>query len=91
MPEVSLTIQLPDGTTRTCYSPSTILLEHLRPGESMSVAKFREAARTGLTRAADRVEEKLGFRCTGATRSLAEVEDWTRSLPDDHLITILET
>ena len=90
MPEVSLTIELPDGATRSCYSPSTVLLEHVRPGERMTVAEFREAVRMGLRRAGDRVEEKLGFRCTGALDSLSTMETWTGELRDGDILRILE-
>jgi uncharacterized repeat protein (TIGR04042 family) len=37
MPEVRLTLEWPDGRTSEIYSPSTVILDHLKPGESLPV------------------------------------------------------
>ena len=40
MPEVLLTLHWPDGLTSQLYSPSTVILDHLPPGEQLSVAEL---------------------------------------------------
>ena len=89
MPEVHFTIQLPDGLTKECYSPSTIFLKHFSKGELMSVAEFLARSREALSAASERVREKYGFACSSAAAQLEAVEEWTRSYERDATIRIL--
>ena len=36
MPEINFQINLPDGKKASLYSPSTVILEYLKPGDSVS-------------------------------------------------------
>jgi uncharacterized repeat protein (TIGR04042 family) len=89
MPEVIFTIQFPDGITKECYSPSTVVLHHFRQGEEMSVAEFVSRSRQAFTAASERVRLKFGFACSSAAAQLASIEEWTRSYANDAIIRIL--
>jgi uncharacterized repeat protein (TIGR04042 family) len=89
MPEVHFTIQLPDGLTKECYSPSTVVLKHFGQGEEMSVAEFLARSREALSAASERVREKYGFACSSAAAQLKSIEEWTRSYERDATIRIL--
>jgi uncharacterized repeat protein (TIGR04042 family) len=88
MPEVIFTVQLPDGTTKEFYSPSTVVLRYFAAGEEMPVAEFLARSRTALAAAAERVREKFGFSCSSAAAQIAEIERWTGSLPADEILRI---
>lgn len=64
MPEVHLQLQWPDGSTSTLYSPSTVVLDHLRPGDELSVAELEQAGVKALREASERVRARYGFACT---------------------------
>ena len=89
MPEVIFTIQLPDGLTKECYSPSTVVLHHFRRGEEMSVAEFLARSRKAFSAASERVRAKFGFACSSAASQLANIEEWTRAYASDAKIRIL--
>ena len=89
MPEVIFTIQLPDGMTKECYSPSTVVLDHFRRGEEMSVAEFVARSRKAFPAASERVRAKFGFACSSAAAQLANIEEWTRTYANDAIIRIL--
>jgi uncharacterized repeat protein (TIGR04042 family) len=89
MPEVIFTIQLPDGLTKECYSPSTVVLQHFRRGEEMSVAEFLARSRQAFPAASERVRAKFGFACSSAASELANIEEWTRAYASDAKIRIL--
>ena len=89
MPEILFTIQLPDGQTKECYSPSTVVLKHFSQGEEMSVAEFLSRSRQALAAAGERVREKYGFSCSSAAAQLNSIEEWTRSYESNATIRIL--
>ncbi len=89
MPEVVFTIQLPDGMTKECYSPSTIVLTHFRQGEEMTVAEFLARSRKAFAAASERVRAKFGFACSSAAAQLANIEEWMRAYAGDATIRIL--
>lgn len=66
VPEVHLTLTWPDGRTSELYSPSTVILEALRPGDRLAVADLCSRGREGLRRASERVRARYGFACTRA-------------------------
>jgi uncharacterized repeat protein (TIGR04042 family) len=90
MPEIVFTIQLPDGMTKECYSPSSVVRKHFQPDEEMSVAEFLARSRLAFAAARDRVRAKFGFACSSAAAQLASIEDWTRSYASDATIRILQ-
>lgn len=89
MPEIYFTIQLPDGLTKECYSPSTVVLKHFSQGEEISVAEFLSRSRVALAAAGERVRQKYGFACSSAAAQLDSIEEWTRSYESNATIRIL--
>ncbi|MTE01862.1 MSMEG_0570 family nitrogen starvation response protein [Paracoccus sp. YIM 132242] len=74
MPEVRFTIRWPDGAEECCYSPSTAITRHLRPGVAYPLEAFLSRARAGLSEASDRVAARYGFACSAAMDQLARIE-----------------
>ncbi|MBM5823435.1 MAG: MSMEG_0570 family nitrogen starvation response protein [Cyanobacteria bacterium K_Offshore_surface_m2_011] len=66
MPEVELTLEWPDGDRTLLYSPSTVILEHLAPGQTLTVAELRTRGTLALRQASERVRARYGFACTRA-------------------------
>lgn len=64
MPEVRLQLQWPDGEISEFYSPSTVVLEYLRPGDALSVAELEQVGVKALHQASERVRARYGFACT---------------------------
>ena len=90
MPAVSFTVQLPDGAEKHCYSPSTVVRDHFRPGEEMAMSEFLARSRLALAEASERVRAKFGFSCSSAMDQLAEIERWSRAWPAEATMRILE-
>jgi uncharacterized repeat protein (TIGR04042 family) len=82
MPVTLFRVRWPDQSETMCYSPSTIVKDYLREGESYSVTEFRERARTALRLASDRVRAKYGYACSRALDELAEIERRSEGVPD---------
>ena len=73
MPEVLFKIKWPDGTIEDCYSPSTIIFDYLKEGESYNLKDFIERSSNALNLASERVKKKYGFRCTSAESQLSKI------------------
>jgi uncharacterized repeat protein (TIGR04042 family) len=89
MPEVIFTVQLPDGTTKECYSPSTVVQRYFVAGEEMPATEFLVRIRQALTAASERVRAKFGFACSSASSQLAEIEQWIGAAPNHAIIRII--
>ena len=89
MPQIVFTIQLPDGLTKECYSPSTVVRKHFCQGEEMSVAEFLIRSRKAFPAASERVRAKFGFACSSAAAQLADIEEWTHVYASDATVRIL--
>lgn len=74
MPEVIFHIRWPDGSEERCYSPSTIIHDHLTAGNNYPLPEFVARARAGLNAASDRVAARYGFACSSAMDQLARIE-----------------
>jgi uncharacterized repeat protein (TIGR04042 family) len=74
MPEMWFNVRWPDGVAQRCYSPSTVVTEYFTAGTAYELADFVERSRTALGIAGERVREKFGFYCTGASEQLAQIE-----------------
>ncbi|NUB45511.1 MSMEG_0570 family nitrogen starvation response protein [Fertoebacter nigrum] len=74
MPEVIFHIRWPDGHEERCYSPSTVIHQHLVAGHSYPLAEFVARARAGLNAASDRVAATHGHPCSRAMGQLARIE-----------------
>jgi uncharacterized repeat protein (TIGR04042 family) len=89
MPEVWFKIQLPDGVTKACYSPSSVVRKHFSQGEEMSVAEFLVRSREALTAASNRVFARRGFRCSAVIAQLESIQKWTSEYASDATVRIL--
>jgi uncharacterized repeat protein (TIGR04042 family) len=67
-------VRWPDGSARPYYSPSLVVEECLKVGESYPVADFVSRSREALGIASERVREKYGMPCSSAAASLAAIE-----------------
>ena len=92
MPAVHFVVQWPDGEQEQCYSPSTVVYQHFKAGEVLSLSDFVQRAEQSLEEASHRVEQKFGYYCTSAIDQLGKIrqraarfDDW-----DSTQVTILE-
>jgi uncharacterized repeat protein (TIGR04042 family) len=67
-------IRWPDGRRETCYSPSLVVRDFLREGETYQLDDFLVRARTALNAASERVRQKYGHACSLALGQLARIE-----------------
>ena len=74
MPEVQFRIRWPDGSEEACYSPSTVIRDHLAAGQAYPLSDFLALSETALDQAALRVQAKLGFRCSNADAQAARIK-----------------
>ncbi|MFQ6538870.1 MULTISPECIES: MSMEG_0570 family nitrogen starvation response protein [Aphanothece] len=89
MPEVRLTLQWPDGLTSELYSPSTVILQHLPPGETLSVAALQARGLEGLHQASERVRARYGFACTRTDEEATKLRQTLSAYGADQMVTIL--
>lgn len=81
MPEVIFTVELPDGSKRECYSPSTVVFNYFHKGDEMSLTEFVSRSRRALTEASERVRARYGFACSSAADQLEQIERFARTQP----------
>ena len=55
MPEVRLQLQWPDGGTSEFYSPSTVVLDYLQPGDALSISKLEQVGVKALREASEQI------------------------------------
>jgi uncharacterized repeat protein (TIGR04042 family) len=79
MPEMRMSIRWPDGAQESCYSPSRVLRDYFRVGQSYALTDFRDRSRAALTIASERVHTKFGFPCPRAADQLARIEERCRA------------
>jgi uncharacterized repeat protein (TIGR04042 family) len=89
MPEVIFTVELPDGATKECYSPSTVVRRYFAKGEEMPLVEFVRRSRKAFAEASERVRAKFGLACSSAAAQLSEIEHWSRSYTQDAVIRIV--
>jgi uncharacterized repeat protein (TIGR04042 family) len=75
MPEMTFTVEWPDGSLQECYSTSLVMHDHLAAGESYSVSDFVHRVSAALNEASRRVREKYGFACTSAAAQRNDIQD----------------
>lgn len=73
MPETIFRIRWPDGSEEDCYSPSTVIHDHFKAGETYSLGDFHRRSLVALDLAARRVEAIHGFRCSSADAQAARI------------------
>ncbi|MEB3353442.1 MAG: MSMEG_0570 family nitrogen starvation response protein [Cyanobacteriota bacterium] len=89
MPEVHLQLQWPDGLTTQLYSPSTVILEHLPPGERLSVSALQARGLEGLRQASERVRARYGFACTRTDEEALKLQQTIAAYRAEQMVTIL--
>jgi uncharacterized repeat protein (TIGR04042 family) len=89
MPETMFRIRWPDGTEEECYSPSTVIHDHLKAGETYRVDEFHSRSRAALDLAALRVEAKFGFRCSSADGQAAKIAAAVTRYHPEEIVTCL--
>jgi uncharacterized repeat protein (TIGR04042 family) len=67
-------VRWPDETVTSCYSPSLVVRDYLEVGKAYALREFVERARTALTIASQRVEERYGYPCGYALAQLSQIE-----------------
>jgi uncharacterized repeat protein (TIGR04042 family) len=68
MPALNFELEWPDGEVMTCYSPSSMVQDIFREGESMTIVELAEACQRAFDGASRRVEERFGMPCAAAIR-----------------------
>lgn len=76
MPERYVLVRWPGGPEQRIYSPSTVVEDYFRAGQTLPVADFVARSHEALTKASDRVEAAFGFPCSRAARSMAEIAEF---------------
>jgi uncharacterized repeat protein (TIGR04042 family) len=82
MPEMRFVIRWPDGRQESCYSPSLVVRDYFREGESYLIEDFLARSRTALTIASDRVKAKFGHSCSLALGQLSRIEAGAAAFQD---------
>jgi uncharacterized repeat protein (TIGR04042 family) len=83
MPEMRFLVRWPDGAKATCYSPSLVIRDYFREGETYALADFVARSREALVIASDRVKAKYGHACSLALGQLAEIESLAGRFADE--------
>ena len=76
MPEVRFQLEWPDGQSSTLYSPSTVILDYFRPGDSLLVSELEERGVEALRAASERVRARYGFACTRTDEEESQLRQW---------------
>jgi uncharacterized repeat protein (TIGR04042 family) len=88
MPEVRLTLEWPDGRTSELYSPSTVILDYLGPGESLPVGQLHDRGIEALRLASERVRARYGFACTRTDEERHRLQQWVKDYAADQIVRI---
>ena len=73
MPQMRFRVRWPDGTVMSCYSPSLVIKDYFKVGQSYGVGDFVARSTESLTIASERVRAKFGFACSAAADQLATI------------------
>ena len=76
MPEVRFQLEWPDGQSSTLYSPSTVILDYFRTGDSLLVSELEARGVEALRAASERVRARFGFACTRADEEESLLRQW---------------
>lgn len=88
MPELIWRIRWPDGHEAACYSPSTILARHFRPGEAIALSDFVARAQVALAAASDRVARVHGHPCSRAAAQAAQIVRTAQTQPPGMVVIL---
>lgn len=82
MPVVNFHIIWPDNKLMKCYSPSSVITQHLIEGEIYALSDFMTRVRHALHLASERVRERYGYTCSAAADQLEILERDARKYKD---------
>ena len=88
MPEVHLVLEWPDGSISEIYSPSTVILKRLRPGQNLAVADLKVEGIAALEEASERVRARYGFACTRTDEERLKLERMASRFDDAERVQI---
>lgn len=88
MPEIRFQVQWPDGSQETCYSPSLIVKEYFKVGETYELEDFTQRSQEALTIASDRVKAKFGYPCGLALGQLDSIIAKAQSYKESNTSTV---
>jgi uncharacterized repeat protein (TIGR04042 family) len=74
MPEVVLQLCWPDGEASRFYSPSTVIYDFFKPGDTMSIAELEQKGLAALEEASRRVRARYGFACSRTDEEAAKLK-----------------
>jgi len=66
MPITYVHIEWPDNQTDQVYSPSSVIEDYFKVGETLRIDTFLERCNSSLNEASERVRKKFGYACTSA-------------------------
>ena len=89
MPEVRFQLEWPDGQSSTLYSPSTVILDYFRPGDSLLVSELEERGVEALRAASERVRARYGFACTRTDEEESQLLQWVSRYSSDDTVRVL--
>jgi len=96
MPAVRFLVKWPDGEQVVYYSPSTIILEHLKMPSELPMQEFLPKVDKALDEASERVYEKFGYYCSAASgeqekirKKADELIDYFRAIQLIHRCNIM--
>jgi putative flavoprotein involved in K+ transport len=82
-------IEWPNGERQRCYSPSSVVEEHLVVGEQYALGEFLTRVRRALELASERVRARYGFACSSALDQLARLDETAATLPPSAPVKIV--
>ena len=88
MPEMRFLVRWPDGRRESFYSPSLVIRDYFREGDSYPLPEFVGLSREALTIASERVRAKYGHACSRALGQLARIEAMADGFPPDARVTV---
>lgn len=88
MPEVRFQLEWPDGQSSTLYSPSTVILDYFRPGDSLSVSELEARGVEALRAASERVRARYGFACTRTDEEESLLRQWVSRYKSDDTVRV---
>lgn len=82
MPEVYMQIKWPNKKDDSVYSPSSVLYDYFKAGQTMPVPAFQEKITEALLKASSRVAAKYGYECTSALEEIQRIKDIVEHMAD---------
>lgn len=89
MPVTHVNIVWPDHQEDKVYSPSSVVKEHFKSGEVLTIKEFLSKTEASLLEASERVRLKFGYGCTSAQAELNRIQEKCTSFNAENNIKII--